>query len=327
MSNKMKYDFGSISERDMDMLFLNALCTDKGFMKLFLKKTDLPKTDYSLKEVYLSKADKDGESDITVIVEIEDRRYALLIEDKIDALAMPDQQLRYTIRGDKAVTKQEYDEYRDFIVCSKRYYEFNEEAKKYTHFVSYEECVEYFEKSDSMMAEVWAQQIKQAITKSRKHSETEINEGANRFFNKYIDYQELNYPKLTLRTERGSNGWWAHYTTRYKNVYVYHKIPQGYVDLTFPRSAEKMDGLSNIARTLNEALAKDLANHGLKQITVLPTGKAGVLRIEVPKFDMKAINFEDVDKGDIDRCFYALSLFSEFANMLASAADVTKNAR
>ena len=65
----MKYDFGTVSERDMDMLFLNAFATDKGFMKLFIGKTDLPKGDYTINEVYLSKADKDGESDITIIIE------------------------------------------------------------------------------------------------------------------------------------------------------------------------------------------------------------------------------------------------------------------
>lgn len=81
---------------------------------MFLEKTDLPVSDYALKELFLSKMDKDGESDITVVIEMEGRRYALLIEDKIDALAMPDQQFRYTTRGDKVIAKQEYDEYRDF---------------------------------------------------------------------------------------------------------------------------------------------------------------------------------------------------------------------
>ena len=320
----MKCDYGTVSERDMDVLFLNAFGSDKGFLQLFLNKTDIPCDNCVIDEIYLSKSDKDGESDITVIIESSGKRYGLLIEDKIDAQAMPEQQKRYTIRGDKAVKKNEYDEYRDFIVCSKGYYDVNDEAKKYSHFVSYEECAEYLEKSDLPLAGAWAQQIRQAITKSKKHSETEVNEVSNLFYNKYKDYQELKYPMLDLRTDRGGNGWWAHYATRYKDVYLYHKIPQGYVDLTFPNAAIKMDGLSNIARTINEVLETDINAHGLNKIMAVPTGKAGALRIEVPKFDMKAMRFEDADLEDMEKCFYALSVFSEFANMLASAADVTK---
>ena len=41
-----------------------------------------------------------GESDITVIVESPDKRIGLLIEDKIDAIDMPEQPERYKIRGD-----------------------------------------------------------------------------------------------------------------------------------------------------------------------------------------------------------------------------------
>ncbi|SCY69696.1 hypothetical protein SAMN02910292_02551 [Lachnospiraceae bacterium XBB2008] len=323
----MKFDFGTVSERDMDMLFLNAFGSDKGFLHLFIDKTDLQGTDYDVKEVYLSKADKDGESDITVIIGDGNRKYGILIEDKIDAQAMPDQQKRYTIRGNKAVKRQEYDEYRDFIVCSQGYYDINAEAKKYSYFVSYEECADYFRKSDVALANAWVQQIEQAITKSKKHSETEINEGANLFYNRYKDYQEANYPQLDLRTDRGGNGWWAHYATRYKSVYLYHKIPQGYVDLTFPNAAIKMDGLSNIARTLNEVLEDRLQEQGLQKILAIPTGKAGALRVEVPKFDSATVRFDDVDISDISKCFFALSIFTEFANMLASADNVTGESR
>ena len=91
----MKYDFGTVLERDMDMMFLNAFGTDDSFLKLFTNKTKLPKANYKVKEVYLSKSDKDGESDITVIIEAKRVKYGLLIEDKIDAIDMPGQPERY----------------------------------------------------------------------------------------------------------------------------------------------------------------------------------------------------------------------------------------
>ena len=39
----MKIDFGTISERDMDMLFTNAFANDRGFLRLFIDKTELAK--------------------------------------------------------------------------------------------------------------------------------------------------------------------------------------------------------------------------------------------------------------------------------------------
>ena len=85
----MKCDFSTVSERDMDMLFLNAFSIDHGFLNLFIKEAKLPEADYTVSEIYLSKADKDGESDITVIVDSPEGRIGLLIEDKIDAIDMP----------------------------------------------------------------------------------------------------------------------------------------------------------------------------------------------------------------------------------------------
>lgn len=65
----MRIDFGTVSERDMDILFMNAFSSDPAFLQMFIDKTDLPKSKYSVEEIELSKSDKDGESDMIVIIE------------------------------------------------------------------------------------------------------------------------------------------------------------------------------------------------------------------------------------------------------------------
>ena len=78
----------TICERDMDMLFIQSVLTDKGFCRLVIDKTDLAGKDFSVLNAELSKTDEElGESDITIIVDIEGVKYGLLIEDKIDAIA------------------------------------------------------------------------------------------------------------------------------------------------------------------------------------------------------------------------------------------------
>lgn len=310
----MKFDFGTVSERDMDMLFLNAFGTSKDFLKLFIDKTDLPKSEYTLCEVYLSKADKDGESDITVIVESSGIKYGLLIEDKIDAIAMPEQPERYIIRGAKGIKNKDYDKFFSFIVCPKKYYDNNDTAKKYPYVVNYEEIRDFFSNGSDPIHSIYAQQVCQAIEKAKKPPRIEINENANRFFRKYKDYQEEHYPDLNLTTKRNANGYWAHYTTRFGLVFLYHKISDGYIDLTFNRAGNHLDKL--------EIVANWLRNHGISTISVAKTGMAGALRVNVPKLNMQ-IPFEENDGYNIELCFKTINELIETANVFGAASSIS----
>ena len=92
----------TICERDMDLLFVESILTDPGFFHLLIDKTDLKGKPFQVLSAELSKTDNVlGESDITVVIEIEGVKYGFLIEDKIDAIAMPKQHDRYIKRGEK----------------------------------------------------------------------------------------------------------------------------------------------------------------------------------------------------------------------------------
>lgn len=310
----MKCDFGTISERDMDMLFLNAFSTDKGFLKLFIGKTDLPKDDYAVSAVYLSKADRDGESDITVIFETSGVKYGLLVEDKIDAIAMPEQPERYIKRGNRGIKNKDYEKYYSFIVCPQKYFNNNDAAKKYPYAVMYEEIRDYFSKKTDISHTIYFQEISQAIDKAKRPPKVEINANANRFFRKYKDYQEENYPELNLTTKRDSNGYWAHYTTRFGLVYLYHKIEDGKVDLTFNRAAKYLDKL--------EIVASWFRKYGISNVSAVKTGMAGALRVTVPKLNMQ-IPFEENDEYDIDVCFKTINELIEAMNVFSVASSIS----
>ena len=310
----MKCDFGTVSERDMDMLFLNAFSTDKGFLNLFIEEAKLPKADYTVKEVCLSKADKDGESDITVIIEGADRKVGLLIEDKIDAIAMPEQPERYIKRGERGIENKEYDAFYSFIVCPEKYYNNNEAAKKYPYKIKYEVIRDYFSKKTNPTHMVYFQEICQAIEKAKRPPKVEINANANRFFRKYKDYQEENYPELNLTTKRNSNGYWAHYTSRFGSVYLYHKIEDGKVDLTFNKAAKYLDKL--------EIVANWFRKHGFPNVCAVKTGMAGALRVAVPKLNMQ-IPFEENDDYDIDVCFKTINELIEAVNVFGVANSIS----
>lgn len=193
----------TVYEHDMDVMLMQALLTDSELLKLFVDKTDWAGLELKPVHAEISNSDTDlGETDITVVLSDGTFKYALLIEDKIDAVAQPDQHERYVKRGDKAVKEKMYSDYKVFVVCPQKYYDADDEAKKYEHFVSYEECAEPFSKIHDNMAQIRYQEVMQAISKAKKPPQVTLNENANSFFRKYREYQREHYPQLEMRTSK-----------------------------------------------------------------------------------------------------------------------------
>lgn len=300
MESNVTCSLCAVYEHDMDVLLMQAMLSDAGFLALFLNKTDW--CDKGLRAVHaeLSNTDVDlGETDITVILSDGVCKYALLIEDKIDAIAQPEQHQRYVKRGDKAVADGEFADYRVFIVCPQKYYDSDNEAKTYEHFISYEECADYFQNSQDCMSNIRYQEVMQAISKAKKPAQVTLNEDANSFFRKYREYQRENFPQLNLRTKETANGYWPEYRTifPYEKVVLYHKMSDGEVDLTFAGGKEKIALLEGICAWLNHI--------GLTDICALVTGKSAALRINVPKMSYRD-GFVNVPKEDLNRCFMAI---------------------
>lgn len=303
----------TISERDMDLLFAEAFLTDPGFCKMFLEKTDLSGKTFRVLDVELSKSDSDlGESDITVVVEIDGVKYGLLIEDKIDAIAMPEQYDRYVKRGEKGVKAGYYGDYRIFIICPEKYYKNNDEAKLYEHFLLYEECQQHFDKQCDAISLFRSQQLEQAISKAKKPSVINVDEQANAFLKQYIAYQKEHYPSLDLSTKEDRNGWWTDYRTELGTVYINHKLREGYVDLTFPKASEKTDRVKIIA---------DWARKHKLDVAVVKTKKSAMFRMHVPKLDILK-GFEHIDRDELDQCFDAIRELTDFANIIAMAHSI-----
>ena len=310
-------NFGTIVERDMDRLLLEAVATDPVFARLLVDKTDLKGQPFEVISVELSLSDSDGESDITIVMKIGDRKYGFLIEDKIDAPAMDKQHERYKKRGDTAVRNKKYQEYRVFIYCAEKYRERNSDAQFYEHFLSYEECKRYFDTKDDSISKIRSQQFAQAIHKARKTIQTEVNEKANAFFRKYKDYQEKHFPELVLVTSQKSNGYWPHYRTHFGNhIYLYHKISSGFVDLTFNKA--KLSDLEQIAVWARK--------HGIPSVRAVTTSGSAALRIKVPDLDMQN-SFDDYDEGTIRECFEAIEELIDLADVAHSMSQLNEKAK
>ena len=307
--------FGNVQEWDMDLMFMESLLTDSGFVWLFLNKAGIVCNSAEVLNVALSETDPEfGESDITAILSIDGKRHALLIEDKINAPAMHDQCDRYDKRADKSMGKGEYDSASVFIICPDAYYKANAEAKKYANFITYEDCIKYFSEKSDALGKIRCEQLKQAIAKG-PGTTWEKNEKAMAFFEKYRTYMATHGYDLDLRNKKGSNGWWPHYGTTFGNAYIYHKVSDGVVDLTFPNGAENVSTLKLAAIWLNA--------HGIPNVQAIQTGKAAALRIKVPVLDQHK-PFEEADINDVEMCFIAIQELSNLATAIGQISSFVK---
>ena len=305
----IKCNYNNISERDMDMLFLQLFSSDAGFVEVFLRGAEIPSNSVSVVAIELSKTDPElGESDITVILNVDGKRIGLLIEDKIDAIAMPEQPERYIKRAQKAVKYGDCEASECYIVCPQKYYDNNEAARKYPHWISYETIRDYLDQNSSPLNQAYSQQISQAIEKAKKPPEVVLNEEANSFFRKYKDYQENFYPMLDLRTSRNANGYWAYYATPLDNVCLAHKLREGRIDLTFNKAAEKISDLKQIAEWLRK--------HDMSNVRAKVISKSGSLQISVPELDISK-RFEDIDLKDLQICFEAIQELIGFVEIVS----------
>lgn len=239
----MTIQFDSIYERDMDLLFMRKLAEDKAFVRqFFLESEEMAAKGYSGEEFTVEKVahsvmTEDGESDIEAILSICGKKIALLIEDKIDAKAQPEQAARYVIRGDKAVACGDYNEYYIFIIAPADYLKRNGEAKKYKNKISYEDVVKSSENEFEKAVISYALSNANIVKLRRSKVVTE-------FWDKLYDYVDENYPE-TFRMQghkglekSGIPGQWITMTCA-KPYTLEIKCDRGYVDLEIGDYSDK----------------------------------------------------------------------------------------
>ncbi len=301
--------FSDVSERDMDLLISEEIFSLSDFLALFLQKVGIVSATVS--SVELSKSDAVlGESDITVIIESSGEKIGLLIEDKIDAIAMPDQAMRYILRGQKGIEQGDFTKFYVFIVAPQKYLSENREAKKYENCISYEELLEFFSSRKDNRSVYKAQQIKQAIYKQKTGYQIVEDHAVTAFWKQYAKYQKEHFPNVWLiysGGKKGANASWPRYNTVIKGLYFYHKSEFGYIDLTFENCSERIPELEQI-------LFIQLGDYSANGFSIQRTGKSAALRLIVPTVDFHKPFEMQLDK--IKECFAAIQKMSETVKKL-----------
>lgn len=269
-------------ERDIDLLILEEFISDPNFAVIFLNAVGIT-DDYTVEDAIHSKTDAElGESDVVFILNINGKRHALHIEDKIDAVAMKNQNGRYHDRAKKDIASGEYDEYSVLIVAPEKHLEVNKEAHKYTNQVKYEQLRDYFATKNNIRSKYKLALIERSITEQKNGYQYEANPGMVEFCEKMNAYHKDKYPGLPA----GSIAWWRNYPTIIDDVTIVFKADRGFCDLQF-------------GHTTKEDLFPRVFELLTKRMNVVKAGKSASIRIEVKpiwyenKFEDKLVEVDE----------------------------------
>lgn len=283
----MNYTFENIVERDIDFLILDRLQSSTKLLNLFLSEAAL--TGYTLISGSHSVMDSQyGGSDIIAVVQKGEDKHALLIENKINAAAQPNQYERYQIRG----SRDYHDNYTIFLIAPQSYLESNYEAQeKYEYVISYERIRDTCFIHDPFAYEM----ITKAIEKKEKPGSSIISDATTDSWHHYYQYQITYAPDLKMQYEKRLHGRfsaWPHYRIPHapKGLAIIHKTrfkneDFGTVELQFNNMASRKNQLKSAVSGLLTP-----------EMYWKPAGKSVSIAIQVPKMDFAQSFFLYVDQ-------------------------------
>lgn len=304
-----------ITERDMDILFLEEFASSKKFANLFFSKIGI--YNYEIEKVIHSQhltgegivvaeagtETSRGESDMTILYRYEGSLHALLIEDKINACAQPNQYQRYVNRGNEAIKRNEYTSYHIFLVAPEQYIG-SYMASDYPLSVSYEDILLYFQNQDSERSAFKASLLVKAIDKERSSYVIQIpSQKVMDFYDSYIDYVANNFKVFHIETSKGaqhgSKSSWIVFSTKYPNIKIKHKTRSS-VDMLIKigqDEAKRQEAISQLKTILSDISET--------QASLIEFSQELCVRIEVPSLNRSCSVYEQIES--MNKCMSAIS--------------------
>jgi hypothetical protein len=275
-------------ERDIDLLLAEEFSVSAIFATWFLEQTKSFKgIDAKVLDVYVSRSDSTGESDLVVVFERlgGGNRFALHIEDKIDALLQPEQEARYRLRGEAEVLRGDYSEF-EVVLCSPASYpEVHAEAASFDSFVTYEAISTYLKSQHPEDPRVLykANFMTTAAMKNANTWTRQDDARTNAFWKAAYEIATAEFPDLEMKPLTVTkDSTWINFRpldmpTRPRRIYISFKGDRGFMDLTFTACFARL-----FLPKIRSILAGDM--------TVHQTGKSTAIRIQV-----EAVEIRDLD--------------------------------
>lgn len=265
----MDIQFNYIIERDCDFAIINAFTNNEKVRELFFEQVQIKgyqifKTYHSLVEV--EPGGGVGESDIVFILQKENKKYGIFIEDKINANPQPNQRDRYYQRGNARKGK-DFDDFEVFLCAPKQYID-SPLAEGYKLMVSYESIIEYLK--DGLDKEI----LKKACENDNLIVK---DDNVTKFWQQlYVYVDSLNNPSIELLgrlTDKSARSLWPTFKSAFPKSTIVMKSDRGILDLEIAGLGDKI-----------ELIEQELKNNNI-DLKCYTTGKSASIRIELKEVD------------------------------------------
>lgn len=260
----------AVTERDIDLLLLEELNSAPEFGRWIRENATEFGVTAACKGAWHSITDPQyGESDIITLYE---DRFAILIENKIDAVAQPDQGLRYKKRGEAGIEGGAWDRFTICMIAPQRYLDCEQDAQAYDAVIRYENVIECFTSSDDTpRSRFKAFLLAEAIEQNRRGYKAIPDGKVTAFWYEYWKLTRQIAPELGMRDPgpKPAGADWPAFrpASLSPGLSVVHKWRQGTVDLQVSNAADKI-----------EKLAQEFQD---TEFEVIPTGKSASIRLRV----------------------------------------------
>lgn len=265
----------AVTERDIDLLFLEELNVSDEFSSWFCKTITNSDKHGKASGAWHSISDASlGESDLVLLFE---SGLAILIENKIGAITQPAQGSRYRERGARGIEKGLWKEFVTCMIAPELYLQKEPDAEAYECTLSYESVHNWFaEKAGACPRYSYRSYIiKEAIEQNRRGYTVNPDERVTDFWAKYWTLAAKRFPELEMKKPgiKPANSDWPefHPNNLSKGLGIVHKLERGVVDLQIASAVSRIEKI--------KALVDDL------KLKVEPVGKSVAIRINVEPID------------------------------------------
>jgi len=268
-------------ERDIDLLLAEEFSVNPAFATWVLSKTKFASQEAEVVDVHVSRADVLGESDLIVIfARPTGDRFALLIEDKLDAPLQPDQAERYRQRAEKEVRLGLCAEFEIVLAAPRHYIEYYPGLEGFDVKIAHEDIGAKIAELDPSPRGLYrADFIGSASTKRINAWKRQSDDATDSFWEAAYRIATEEFPILEMKRVAISKGnVWLDLRphdmpTMPRRTYVRVKGDRGFIDLT-------------ISNTVAAALHPDIAPLLGTGMSIHQTGKSAAIRIETEGFSV-----------------------------------------
>ena len=264
-----------IQERDIDLLLLEEWSVNPDFAYWILEQCGINERFVSFNGYHSVTDPQFGETDLLLIAENDSEKIAILLENKIDAIAQPKQAERYFLRAEKLRQELNLSQTIIGIVAPDNYLQNNQEAANYPFQISYESTAEYLDSLSDIRSKYRAAVVFSAIEKERRGYRPVKDEQVSRFWHDYWTYLRDNLPDVYMKEPDivPSNSDWPGlkfdwFPSKWKLV---HKLSRGVLDLE-----------TKLTESDVSILQKNLEN---TDFSIIKTGKSYSVRLNVVPLD------------------------------------------